>query len=197
MCIRDSLYDARTGMFDALLPSDRGEYQRVHSGDVKVYENMDRAGRAYLAHTVTPAASTADALATLADSLAPGAAVVEGGQPLSGTAAQTGAATIVEYTAERVVVQTQSTQPALLVLSDAFYPGWRATVDAAPAEILPTNVLFRGVYVPAGAHMVVFTYEPVGWRLGLALAVGGLLLVLLAMSAGIAGDFRAARRAGV
>ena len=192
-----TLYDARTGMFDALLPSDRGEYQRVHSGDVKVYENMDRAGRAYLAHTVTPAASTADALATLADSLAPGAAVVEGGQPLSGTAAQTGAATIVEYTAERVVVQTQSARPALLVLSDAFYPGWRATVDAAPAEILPTNVLFRGVYVSAGAHTVVFTYEPVGWRRGLALAAGGLLLVLLAMSAGIAGDFRPARRAKV
>ena len=191
-----SLYDARTGMFSALLPSDRGQYARVHSGDVKIYENLERSGRAYLAHTVTPATSAADALAQLAAGLPPGAAVVEGGQPLSG-ALLTGAATIAEYAAERVVVQTQSEEPALLVLSDAFYPGWQATVDAAPAEILPANVLFRGVYVPAGAHTVVFTYAPTGWRVGLALAAGGLLLVLVAMSAAIAGHFRAARRPGV
>jgi hypothetical protein len=152
-----TLYDARTGMFSALLPSDRGRFARVHSGDVKIYENLDSGGRAYLA-------------------------------------SQPGTATITEYAAEQVSVETQSAAPALLVLSDAFYPGWTATVDGAPAAILPANVLFRGVYVPAGAHTVTFDYEPTGWRLGLVLAAGGLLLALLAVSAGVAGDFRAARR---
>jgi uncharacterized membrane protein YfhO len=123
--------------------------------------------------------------------------VVEGGAPLTGQAAIPGAARIREYTAERVVVETESAQPALLVLSDAFYPGWQATVDGAPAAIVPTNVLYRGVYVPAGAHTVIFTYEPTGWRSGLALAGGGLLLALLGLSAASVGDFRQRRRAGV
>jgi hypothetical protein len=198
-----TLYDERTGMFSALLPSDRGRFARVHSGDVKIYENLDHTGRVYLASTVLTATTSADALALLDAGLPPDAglpadaAVVEGGAPLTGQAAIPGAARIREYTAERVVVETESAQPALLVLSDAFYPGWQATVDGAPAAIVPTNVLYRGVYVPAGAHTVIFTYEPTGWRSGLALAGGGLLLALLGLSAASVGDFRQRRRAGV
>jgi hypothetical protein len=192
-----TLYDARTGMFSALLPSDRGRFARVHSGDVKIYENLDRIGRAYLVATVITATTAADALALLDSGLPPDAAVVEGGAPLDGPSATAGTALINEYAAERIVVATESTQPALLVLSDAFYPGWQATVDGAPAAILPTNVLYRGVYVPAGAHTVTFTYEPTGWRSGLAAAGGGLLLALLAVIAASAGDFRRRRRTGV
>ena len=36
-----TLIDARTGMFTPLLPSDRGRFRLVHSGDVKIYENLD------------------------------------------------------------------------------------------------------------------------------------------------------------
>jgi hypothetical protein len=36
-----TLYDARTRMFAALLPSDRGRFQLEHSGDVKIYRNLD------------------------------------------------------------------------------------------------------------------------------------------------------------
>jgi hypothetical protein len=192
-----TLYDERTGMFSALLPSDRGRFARVHSGDVKIYENLDHTGRVYLASTVITATTAAEALALLDAGLPPDAAVVEGGAPLAGQSTITGTARINEYTAERVVVETESAQPALLVLSDAFYPGWQATVDGAPAAIVPTNVLYRGVYVPAGAHTVIFTYEPTGWRSGLALAGGGLLLALLGLSAASVGDFRQRRRAGV
>ncbi len=47
-----TLVDARTGMFTALLPSDRGRFELTHSGDVKIYENLDLLPRAYLVHTV-------------------------------------------------------------------------------------------------------------------------------------------------
>jgi uncharacterized membrane protein YfhO len=71
------------------------------------------------------------------------------------------------------------------VLSDAYYPGWEATVDGAPAPILPTNVLFRGVPVPAGEHTVVFTFAPRSWRQGLWAGTAGLLLWLLVLAAGL------------
>jgi uncharacterized membrane protein YfhO len=86
-------------------------------------------------------------------------------------------AQIVAYAPERVVVHTSSATPGVLVLADAFYPGWRASVDGEAAAIYPANVLFRAVPLPAGEHTVVFTFEPSSWRLGLAVAGLGLLLM--------------------
>ena len=47
-----TLYDERTRMFTALTPSDRGRFELVHGGDVKIYRNLDGLPRAYLAHDV-------------------------------------------------------------------------------------------------------------------------------------------------
>ena len=60
-----TLVDERTGMFSALLPSDRGDYELVHSGDVKVYENLDVQPRAYLVDEWTSVDDSEQALAIL------------------------------------------------------------------------------------------------------------------------------------
>jgi hypothetical protein len=64
-----------------------------------------------------------------------------------------------------------------LVLNERYYPGWRATVDGRPAEIYPTNVLMRGVLVPAGATAVELRYVPfLVSGSGLALLAAGVVL---------------------
>jgi uncharacterized membrane protein YfhO len=63
------------------------------------------------------------------------------------------------------------------VLTDAFFPGWQATVDGQPAAIVRADFALRGVSVPAGRHQVVFEYTPASFRLGAAIS-GGALLVL-------------------
>jgi hypothetical protein len=201
-----TLYDARTGMFTALLPSDRGRFARVHSGDVKIYENLDLLPRAYVAAATLTADSPATAAARLQEQLqaaaahppnetAAGAAshplpipVIEGPVVAGSAAGAAGAAAnqavqaaeIVSYAPERVEVRTRSAAAGVLVLADAFYPGWRATVDGRETPIYPANVLYRAVPLPAGEHTVIFTFTPTGWRLGLTLAaVGGVLLAVL------------------
>jgi len=67
-----------------------------------------------------------------------------------------------------------------LVLHDNHYPGWRATVNGSPAPICRANHTFRAVPVPAGEHTVVFTFAPASWRIGWAVAPGGLLLLAAA-----------------
>jgi len=57
------------------------------------------------------------------------------------------------------------------VLADTFFSGWTATVDGAPAPILATNHLFRGVPAPAGTHRVRFAYQPRSLVVGAALSV--------------------------
>lgn len=193
-----TLYDARTGMFAALLPSDRGRFARVHSGDVKIYENLDVRSRAYLVSNVIPAGSAGEAASILQQGIDwPTTAVVEGGQPLSRTVQPGDSAEVVSYAPERVGVRTVSAAPAALVLKDAYYPGWHATVDGIPAPIRPANLLFRSVEVPAGTHTVVFTFAPSGWLAGLWLAAAGLLLSAAALCAAGWHQLRRRSRAGV
>lgn len=173
-----TLYDARTRMFTPLLPSDRGHFRLEHSGDVKVYRNLDTLPRAYLAGEMMAVDTFEEALIALRRH-AGRVTVVEGALDGARPAGAQDRAEIIEYAPERVRIQTQSAQPVLLVLSDSFYPGWSATTDGRPVPIKPVNGLFRGVVVPGGEHEIVFTFEPTGWREALWLAMAGAALMAL------------------
>jgi hypothetical protein len=185
-----TLIDERTGMFLALLPSDRGRFVLVHSGDVKIYENLDVAPRAYMAYdwTVADDADAALALVRERGGQAVAQPVVEGALPASiqPTPSATGEAEITAYEPERVAVHVRGDQPGLLALSDSAYPGWRVSVDGAPTELLTVNYLFRGVPVGAGEHEVVFEFRSDSWRRGLLASGAALLLWLGILVAGLA-----------
>jgi hypothetical protein len=71
-----------------------------------------------------------------------------------------GGARIVSWRLDRMEVEVDNKQSGILVVHEAYYPGWVAEVDGQPARILRTNVLFRGVEVGEGRHRVVFRFEP-------------------------------------
>ncbi|MBN1528594.1 MAG: YfhO family protein [Thermoleophilaceae bacterium] len=83
-----------------------------------------------------------------------------------------------------VFVTVRAKQRGQLILLDTYYPGWRATVDGRPAEIRPANTAFRAVSVPAGEHLVRFTYGPASVAGGLMLSVASLLLIAAAIFLG-------------
>jgi hypothetical protein len=89
---------------------------------------------------------------------------------------------IVRYEPARIDIKVQAAAPALLVLSDLFYPGWEATVDGRPAEILRANYVMRAVAIPQGAHEVRFLYRPRSFRAGVAASAVGCLAVALLIS---------------
>ena len=89
---------------------------------------------------------------------------------------------IERYEPARVDLTVQAAAPALLVLSDLFYPGWEATVDGRPAEILRANYVMRALAIPKGAHEVRFLYRPASFRSGMAASAVGCLAVALLMS---------------
>lgn len=109
-------------------------------------------------------------------------AVVEGPQSAIGSleadalppGAPRRATAIVSYGPDRVVVHVGAGAPGLLVLTDTFYPGWRATVNGHSLAVRPADVTFRGVPVSSGETTVVFQYAPpqetLAWGL-VALAV--------------------------
>lgn len=96
------------------------------------------------------------------------------------------ACTIVVDEPTRVELEVQLASAGLLVLSDQFYPGWRATVESdgktRDATILRTNRVMRGVALPAGRHRVLFDYQPRSIWGGAAIS-GATMLVLVGWSA--------------
>lgn len=86
--------------------------------------------------------------------------------------------------AERVVIEAESGAPGLLVVQDAYWPGWRATIDGAPASILAADLLVRAVEWPAGSHRLELRYEPPEVTFGLLLtAFGALTIIALSLRA--------------
>jgi hypothetical protein len=77
-----------------------------------------------------------------------------------------GEARIVHYRNTEVVIEAIAEAPSLLVLNDIWHPWWRACVDGAPADMLKANVLFRAVAVPAGKHVVRFSFHPFAGAFG-------------------------------
>jgi hypothetical protein len=73
---------------------------------------------------------------------------------------------IISENPNRIVIQVESPSPGWLVLSDTWYPGWRASVDGEPVMIHKANYLFRAIEIPSGLHQVVFYYQPISLYLG-------------------------------
>jgi len=189
-----SLIDERTGGFQALVLSDRGRFRLAHSGDVKIYENLDRLGRAFLVAEATVAGDE-EALRLMQDAaFDPATEVIlakDSHSPTQGqsdkgnssrSTAHSGArrATVLSYQPERVEIEVESERPGYLVLTDAWYPGWLATVDGESVPVRRADLLFRAVAVDAGRRRVIFTFRPASLRLGLGVSLVSLIGLIVA-----------------
>jgi hypothetical protein len=106
--------------------------------------------------------------------------VLEGASPGFAPAERPGhfaKVTIEEYQANKVTLLVEQNSPSILVLTDAFYPGWEARVDDREALIYRANSLFRAVEVPAGRHTVTFSYFPSSLYFGLGITLCSVLLL--------------------
>ncbi len=168
------------------------QFQLAYDGDVKVYENRDAFPRAFVVHRAEMVSETHEAIARMNEEEFDPAqvAVIEGDVPLAQLAAlaegqATGGSTvdITKYQDQRVELRVTTERAGFLILSDAYYPGWKAYVDGKQVPIYPTDVALRSVFVPAGEHEVKFVFSPGSFKLGSAIT-----LVSLAVLAAYAGS---------
>lgn len=94
-----------------------------------------------------------------------------------------GGVSVVEQTPNRLELLVESDRAALLVTNKVFYSAWRARVDGEPSEVLPANLAFRAVEVPAGKHTVVMEYRSGTLLLGLLVSIGALAVAVAGMVA--------------
>lgn len=148
----------------ALVQEDRG---------VRLYRMLYPVPYAHLVGQAVIAPTQEEAQAVLnRPDFDPGQAVVlEAAPPLALTGGPLpGTAEIIGFSPEEVVVRTRAERPALLVIAQVLYPGWRAYVDGHPAPLLRANAITQAVPLPPGTHTVGVRYMPVPLYAGLCLA---------------------------
>jgi hypothetical protein len=132
-----------------------------------------------------------DAVRALVESASLGrtAVIVE-----AGTAPETAAGEVlaVERAPERILIDAQASGHGLLVVNDAFAPGWTASLDGRDVPILAADVAVRAVQFPPGRHALEMRYVAPGLRTGQALSILGLLVAAALLARAVLG----ARRRG-
>lgn len=77
----------------------------------------------------------------------------------------------------RLEVDVRADGAGILVLSEVYYPGWRATLDGEPVQILTVDYVLRGVCMPPGQHRLVLTFAPSSFRIGFGITLVSVLLL--------------------
>ena len=84
----------------------------------------------------------------------------------------------------RLLLVAESTENAMLVLSDTYFPGWKVLIDGREENIYRADYNLRAVLLGAGTHQVKFIYDPLSFKLGAIitfLGIIGCLVIVLAV----------------
>jgi len=169
------------GKKDVILDWDVWELAFDGDPDLNVYRNRRFQPRVHLLGNTRLAPDGEAALAMLHDpAFQPLSEVIlEGGEKMAGPG---GVATISQWGANSVAVETTSNAPGVLLMTQAWHPGWQASVDAGPWQpVLRADGAFQAVPLPAGDHQVALRFHSPRQTLGLIIA----LLTLLATGGAI------------
>jgi hypothetical protein len=126
-------------------------------GQTRVYKNINAFPRAFLVSKILPVSGKNQEISSLFDAKINlhTTAVVEDWNNES-TTLSAGSAKVINYQANSVSIETQSSGDSFLVLTDTFYPTWHVMVDGKAEKIYRTDYNFRGVILTKGIHHVIF-----------------------------------------
>ena len=75
----------------------------------------------------------------------------------------------------QIEAEVELARPSVVVLSQAYYPGWRAFVDNQSVPLLKANFAFQAVALTAGNHHLRIIYSPFIFRVGAVISALTLL----------------------
>lgn len=188
-----SLFDEKTGQSYPLSPvmsdlTNPTRWRHVEDmGEISVYENLRAMPRAWLVSEVVSAREE-KVLQAIQSSLLPDGRIFNASQtalveePLTFKAKEwdeRATAQLVHLSNNQMEIHTNSRSPSYMVLSDVYYPGWKATIDGNPTHLFQTNYVLRGIMVPSGSHVVHLEFKPRSFYYGAGISAGSSVLLIL------------------
>ncbi|OUS11204.1 hypothetical protein A9Q93_11745 [Nonlabens dokdonensis] len=93
---------------------------------------------------------------------------------------------LTDYKTEQLTYKSSNSKDGLAVFSEMYYPhGWKASIDGEQVPIAKVNYALRGLFVPAGTHEIVFTFEPEIVQTGSTIMLISNILLFLIVLGGI------------
>jgi hypothetical protein len=152
-------------------------YLLVRNGEYKIYLNKDLLPRALVINDLSfPSKPIVPALKGFPSELRLSRFVEKNPQTKNRQAK------ILNYQPTKVTVGAKSDREGYLLLTDAFYPGWEATVNGKSTKIYLSDFAFRAVKIPRGESVVKFQFQPRSYQYGLIISLIATLLWLTAFS---------------
>jgi hypothetical protein len=100
-------------------------------------------------------------------------------EPRSGTDPQV---RIASYDTNDITVEVDNPADGFLVLSEIYYPGWKAFVDGRETKVLKADYALRAIQLSEGKHTVRFTFDPLSFKIGALLSILGLGVLFLVVA---------------
>jgi len=177
------LLNAKYFILDGSSRIERSGFQLVFDNSrYRVYRNPHALPRSFIVHDTVVINDREQALERVTS---PGfnpraIAIVEENiaLPRADPSVESSAPKFIERSLNRVLLEAAPKAAGLLVLADAYYPGWRAFVDGKESKLYPTNFVMRSVLIPAGTHSVEFRYDPLSFKLGVSISLVTLMGVV-------------------
>ena len=160
-------------------------YKKVFSGrDRDIYENLNCMKRAYIVHKAKYLKQDKEILAQVfsAEFNPHDTVILKGKEDTTASSSKGPDKTqILKYAPEEILIKTCTSKRGFLILSDAYYPGWKAYVDNKETKILRANYIFRAIKLPEGTHTIRFVYKPKSFIIGAWISLVSLLLVVIGL----------------
>jgi hypothetical protein len=155
------------------LTPQRTDLREVFQGrsGVKIFENAKAFPRAWAVHLAVQVSDSKQARAMLADPQfdAIHETFLIGEHPPNLASCNDDEVWMARYEPNYVAIKAAMNCRGMVVLTDGWFPGWRATVDGRAAVIEKAYGAFRGVVVEAGEHTIEMRYRPSSVFIGAAL----------------------------
>jgi hypothetical protein len=172
------------GWADPLL-MDGSKYEQIYYGVNGIYKNKQYLPRAWVVHQVIQVSTIDEVKQRLTDpEFNPATEAVIEGRLLEEVSPSDSVekAQVIQYAPSHIKISVEMKTAGFLVFSDLYYPGWQVYVDAVQKPLYATNLIMRGVYMPAGAHEIEFIYDPLSFKIGWFISLATLLIILVSLA---------------
>lgn len=163
--------------------SEDGVLKVFEEGQTKIFKNENALNRAFFVDEIIKVESKDAELARLFDKEADYASVAFTSQiDFPGNQDKNmGNINFESYSDQDFVLRIDSSEQSPLVVSNIYYPGWRAFINGEEVPIYRVNYLLQAIIVPQGKSLVKFKFLPRLFYNGLYLSSAALIVTILAV----------------
>jgi hypothetical protein len=158
-------------------------FELVYDKEIKIYKNTEVFPRAFVVHNAEVIKNEQEILDKLdsSDFDLRNSIIIEKDATIgfkNEKMIDNSTVNITQYEFNSISINANLENDGFLVLSDSYYPGWKAYVDNKETEIYKADYLLKAVYLSRGTHVVEFKYEPLSFKIGFFLSVVTFIFIL-------------------